>query len=219
MSPRSWMALSALIVAGLLNAVLLSQEHTLPPRPTAVSTVQEAPLRALQYVATRRRRNLLVMGFAPEWAERVGRRIERLAEDAERLQQRLVEGGAASERAFCPGELPQPYAALEVLVADTPAERRNVEIEAPLESRAWFAAADVPALHQRFEEGPRRAHDATVAAVAAVFAGQETSASRRGSFAVPDPDSDRGRAIAEYFARMHVLTELANRPGGICDAG
>lgn len=213
MTLRPWIAVGALLAVLLSNGVLIWQERLLPPRPAPAVRRSDEPLRALRYTPATRRANFAVMGLTSALAEGAAARAERWTADEAALERVLDEGRRVLRPVFCPGPLPPPWAALEVLIAEEGGERRVVEPRRGLERQAWFATSGaVPLLYARLEQGSNRRADATLAGVSAVLVGREARAAQ-GEPVAPSPDSG---AIAEYFGLMHVLTELANRDGGIC---
>jgi len=228
---RPWVILTLGIVALLVNGVLMFQED-MPSVVTGpeVEKVPE-PLLTLTYSRTLRRQNLELMGLSQELADLSAQYMERLERDQKRWDAILQQDRASLGLALCPNkEVPQPYAMLKYLVYEDAQKRYVIEPTRvkKLEPQPWYDTSIVPALYDHFERTERRKADATLMAVSSALLGKEgpaidgaspwsTGALGTWSYARLEKNNPRLRKmVIEYFGLMHYLTELANRPGGIC---
>jgi hypothetical protein len=228
---RPWIIASLLILAVLVNGMLLVNERI--PSQLAEVEVEAADerLKNLQYNAGNRRANLQVMGLSVELAEDTANHYSRFARQAERFEQLLEEQATELTPVLCPAQLPQPYAALSVLVYEENGVRYVVDpmTVKQLERQPWYDASLVPALYDQYERTANRRAEATIMAVSAALLGMEEDAlegqspwSRGvlGSWGFSRLESQQPRVrrlVIEYFSLMHFLTELANDPqDGIC---
>jgi hypothetical protein len=229
---RPWLVVAALVAAFLVNGVLLLRERIPEPADKPVEA-QIEPLRHLEYRENNRRRNLTDgFGMDQALAERTGKQMEAYGKYKPQLAKLLKDHAEVVTEAFCPtDQLPQPYAALEFLVTEVNGRR---DVIAPdrlvvFESQEWFQSdrASIAGVYNALETTGRR-EDATLMGVSAVLLGQErdvlegnspwsTSLFGTWGFAALKRDKPSIEQLAmEYFALMHVLTELANGQDGIC---
>lgn len=228
---RPWVISSLGLVACVLLAVLLATERIpSPDQAPELKKIQEK-LRTLQYQPNNRRANFDVMGLGPDDADAAARYVARYDRQTDKLKKILEDQTAELTRVFCPSEdLPQPYAALEVLVEESNGARYVVD---PIqlkdfESQAWYARSLVPALYDHFERNENRKPDATLMAVSAAILAREGDALEGvspwslglvGTWGFGKLKKQEPRIqvlVIEYFSLMHYLTELANSPRGIC---
>lgn len=228
---RPWVVAGLLLVAVLVNGVLVALERVPTPDAADVVTRVDEPLRHLLYTPTNRRNNFKAMGMDDELAHVVATRIDRLAGQQARFEELLARHAIDVGEAFCPGAgLPQPWAALRFLVREENGRRDVVDPTRLLafEPQPWFAAAPVEPLYRHLEVVPDRQPDATLMGVAAALLGREIDAlegrspwSRGlvGSWGFRRLVRDAPQVekmVVDYFSLVHYLTELANRPDGIC---
>lgn len=227
---RPWVVTALLITAVLFNALLLYQER-IPSRvaETEVVTTDER-LKNLQYNAGTRRDNFKLMGMGFDLAESTANQFSRFEKQKGKLERLLDEQASELIGVLCPGELPQPYSALSILVVDENGTRNVVDAVTLVrfEPQPWYAASNVDGLYDRFERTKDRRADATLMAVSAVLLNQESAALDGESpwstgvvgtwgFGRLQKRSPKVTQLAiEYFALMHFLTELANTKKGIC---
>jgi hypothetical protein len=124
---------------------------------------------------------------------------------------------------------------LEYLTDETDQRRFTIDGEnvIKLKPAEWFSegVADVAAVYDKIEKiGDDRRPDATVMGIMAIFAHDEASVIEeippfgRGGLG---GSWSQGQAfkkyegvdknLIRYFGLMHLLAEIANKPGGICD--
>ncbi|MBA2322285.1 MAG: hypothetical protein H0V89_14165 [Deltaproteobacteria bacterium] len=222
----------AVIAAVAANVVLLAQERIPEPADKPIEALEE-PLRHVEYRDNNRRRNLTdSFGMDPALAERTAKRIEQVGRSKAQLQKLLKENAGAVTEAFCPSdELPQPYAALEFLVYEQNGRRDVFQPDrlAVFEPQAWFQVnrGYVSSVYSRVELSGRKA-DATLMGVSGLLLMRERdvlegnspwSQSVFGTWGFSRLVKEQAsieQLATEYFAFMHLLTELANAPDGIC---
>lgn len=228
---RPWIVGGLLLVAVLVNGALIALERVPSSDATEVVTRVDEPLRHLLYTPTNRRNNFKIMGMDDDLAHVVATRIDRHTASQARLEELLTRHAADVGQAFCPNSgMPQPWAALRFLVREENGRREVVDPTRLLafEPQPWFAAAPVEQLHREFEAVAQRPPDATLMGVSAALLGKEIEALegrspwsrglvgswgfRRLSRDAPQVE----KMVVDYFSLVHYLTELANRPGGIC---
>ena len=193
----------------------------------------DEPLRHLSYVATNRNDNFLEMGLPQDLADLATKEARKLDAVKARLSKLVTDQALDIGGAFCPkpSALPQPYAALEFLVIQDAGVRTVVNARQELfefEAQRWFNVDSNPAgLYEVYERSQTRRQDATIMAVGAALAMREQDAiNHRGPWsngffgggfsALEEEVPSIRQRTAEYFALMHVLTEIANQPDGIC---
>jgi hypothetical protein len=231
MTWRPWVIVSLGIVVSILLSVLVATENIPSPEQTADLKKIQEKLRTLQYQPNNRRANFDVMGLAPDDADAAARYVARYDRQIEKFKKILNDQTAELTDVFCPSEdLPQPYSALEFLVEESSGARYVVDpIQLKnLEAQTWYERSLVPALYDHFERSEARKPDATLMAVSSVILIREADALEGVSpwslglvgswgFAKLRKQDPRIQVLViEYFSLMHLLTELANSPRGIC---
>lgn len=193
----------------------------------------DEPLRRVSYRATNRNSNFVDMGLPQPLADEVTAEARKLDEHKKRLAKLIEEQALDIGKALCPnpGKLPQPYAAMEYLVVQDGGERSVVNARKALfefEQQSWYATdSNVPGVYERLERTQRRRPDASLMGVAAILAMREADAINErgpwakglfgGSFETLESENPSIRIkTVQYFALVHVLTEIANDPDGIC---
>lgn len=231
MTWRPWVIVSLGLVASVLLALLLvTEEVPSPDQGPDLKKIQEK-LRTLQYLPNNRRANFEVMGMNAEHADATARWVGKFDRQTAKFQKILEDETAELAPILCPSEdLPQPYAALRVLIEESNEVRYVVDpIQLrTLEPQDWYQRSLVPAVYDHFERSEARKPDATLMAVSAVILRREVDALEGvspwslglvGSWGFNRLKSGDPRIQAltiEYFSLMHYLTELANSPRGIC---
>lgn len=226
-----WAVVSAtLLVALVVNAALIFSEEPLPePRDWAPELVED-PFENVVWEATRRFQNMEQFGMSAEDAKEVTERTKFYMRQADRLERLMDKQDDLVGEALCyTGDLPQPYALLEFTVEEKAGQRRMlqpVQIN-EFEPQLWFTDLNAMNLYQREERTSKRREDATVLVIAAVLLGEEQSLfDRAGPYGTgPLTGYERLKKkkpqvhvlVRDYFAFAHVLAELANKDGGICD--
>ncbi len=233
MTFRPWVILTLGVVAFLINSVLMFQEDM--PSVMSGPEVEKAqePLLTLTYSRTNRRQNLETMGLDTDLADLAAVHMERLEKEQKRWDAIVAQDPAGLGLALCPNkEVPQPYAMLRFLVYQDAQKRYVIEPTriSQLEPQPWYDTniVSIPALYAHFERTERRRADATLMAVSAALLGQEGAAldgqspwsmGSFGTWSYPRLEASNNRLrkmVIEYFGLMHYLTEMANKPGGIC---
>lgn len=193
----------------------------------------DEPLRHITYRATNRNSNFLDMGLPQPLADEATAEARKLDEHKKRLSKLLEDQALDVGDALCPraGKLPQPYAAMEFIVVQDGGERSVVNARKALfelEAQPWWGLdSNAAGVYERLERTQQRRPDASLMGIAAILAMREADAidergpwSRGlfgGSFESIEGESPSIRKkTVEYFALMHVLTEIANDPDGIC---
>lgn len=229
---RPFLVLLLLVVAVLVDGVLLVRERIPQGAEKSVEALVE-PLRHVEYRENNRRRNLSeTFGMDAALTERTAKQIETYSRYRVQLAKLLKDHAEVVGEAFCPTEdLPQPYAALEFLVTETNGRR---DVTPPdrlvvLEPQEWYAEtrATTSGVYNTVELEGRRS-DATLMGVSAILLGQEQDVlegnrpwsrslfSSWGFAALRAEKPSIERVAMEYFALMHLFTELANAQDGIC---
>ena len=226
-----WAVVSAaLLVALVVNAALIFSEEPLPePRDWAPELVED-PFENIVWEASRRFQNMEQFGMSAEDAKEATERTKFYMRQAERLERLMDKQDDLVGEPLCyTGDLPQPYALLEFVVEEKASQRRMlqpVQIN-EFEPQVWFTDLNAMNLYQREERTAKRREDATVLVIAAVLLGEEQRLFDRAGPYGTGPLSGYERLkkkkpqvqvlVRDYFAFAHVLAELANKDGGICD--
>lgn len=236
MSWRPWMVVFALIVSLLGSAALMSQEVIPSLEIKEEVSLQNEPLRQLNYVPTARINNFVEMGMDDTMAKDTADLVVKLQVHRQRYMKMLDEQALQIGESFCPtpSGLPQPYAAMRWLVRQEGGRRDVIDAHnqlATFEEQAWFQKEGLALpVYNVLERSARRKADATLMGVSAVLLGREGEAvNERGpwsngvfgnitsGFGALQSDNPRiTRLASEYFAIVHYLTELANEQDGIC---
>lgn len=191
------------------------------------------PLRHMVYRATNRNDNFLEMGLPQDLADLATAEARKLEPVKARLTKLMDDQALDVGGAFCPkpSDLPQPYAAMEFLLIQEAGARTVVNARQELfefEAQRWFSTDSNPkGLYEVYERSQTRRQDATLLGVAAAISIREGDAiNHRGPWstgffgggfsALEDEVPSVRQKTAEYFALMHMLTEIANQPDGIC---
>ncbi len=234
-SMRPFAVVFGLVVAGVTLVGLVVQEK-LPRRASDDRTeIQDEPLRKIKYSPSLRRDNFTFMGLSPEDADRAAEQAKRLMKNKARFEAMLEEQAADVGIAFCPepSQLPVIYGAMRFLVVEEGGVRSVIDGFNQLlrfTEQPWYATAgSVRPVYDALEARKDRRVDATVMGIAAIFTMREQEAVNYegpwsnnaflgGDFetVVREHPSVRQKTI-EYLALVHVLSEIANRPDGICD--
>lgn len=209
----------------------------LPRRESDDTTnIVDEPLRGITFTASLRRENFAAMGLEREDAEEAAEMAVALFNlKGKGFEEMLDTQAAEVSDAFCPepSRLPTPYGAMEWLVEENSGVRGVVTGERLLEldKQPWFAIQNsARPVYDALEARKDRALNASVMGIAALIAKRETEALDRsgpwsrsrwaaGSFSslVADDLALRQKTL-RYLALMHVLTEIARKPDGICQS-
>ena len=232
---RPWIVVLALFVSLVLNAALVFQEKVPELQVDEDPELAREPLRHLTYSSRQRRKNFEVMGLDEEHRERAAGIADRLyKQNAKRYRKMFEEQGLEVARTFCPttSGLPQPYDAMRLLIIEEAGSRDVIDGTNALflfEEQSWFETAGTALpVYNRLERRRGRRNDATLMGVSALLLGREGEAVNErgpwstgflggGSFATIESENPAIRqTTAEYLALVHVLTEIANEPDGLC---
>lgn len=228
------------VVFGLVSAFVLlcglAAREELPRRPSDDQTeALEEPLRKLRFTASLRRDNFMTLGLSGEMADETAELAKRYMKNKQRFEKMLEDQAADVGIAFCPepSQLPSIYGAMRFLVG----EERNVRFVIDPDNelirfneQPWFATSgSVRPVYDALETRKDRRRDATLMGIAAILTRREqeainlegpwsNSAFLGGSFdTVVDSNRSVEQKAKEYLAIAHILSEIANRPDGICD--
>jgi hypothetical protein len=237
MNWRPWMVVLALALCLVFSLALVVQEPIPDLEVKEEVTLDDEPLRHLNYVPSARLNNFLEMGMDEELAQTTSALVAGLQPNRERYLKLLDEQALEVGVAFCPSPsgLPQPYAAMQFLVVQEAGKRDVVDALGGLfrfEVQPWYTKdGRAPQVYNTLERTARRKQDATLMGVSAVLLSREEDAIRErgpwatsllggvgfGAFATLKSENPRiAQLAAEYFALVHYLTELANEQDGIC---
>jgi hypothetical protein len=232
---RFFAILTTLSVALVVNGWLLATEDVEPPKAAAevVNATAQDPLRMIAYMPSTRLENFLAFGFSEDLAEVAFAQTRRMDDRKGFLEEMVRRDREVLSPVLCPsGSLPQRYAALKVLVQEE--NGKLVVISGTTmtyaEAQEWYAGSSVREVYEAVELSSTRKADATVMGVGGVLLQRDSDVIEGRapwgggmmnvgwSFGdmVERWPSVTGDLIA-YFATMHVLTEIANAQGGICD--
>jgi hypothetical protein len=191
----------------------------------------------MNFVAGDRAANLKTLGLTDKMikdAERSFRiaeanqmleRLDGLIEDAENrsaLQEEICSTSSA---------LRPRYTALGWLVQRKGTKLQVIEPErtSQLKRQDWIRSSTVNAIYNKLDRTPHRLEDAPLMIVAAVLAGQEEAAREgytpwgfggAGNWSweeVVKRNPGIERECLNYFVLMHLLLEVANKDGGLCE--
>lgn len=192
-------------------------------------------LLGLVYTPSTRQNNFEAFGFTEEQAVEAARRTQRLdASYRTKFEELIGEFPDEASLAFCPNRIPQRVGALALLVQEVNGSRRVIDPAylASLETQEWWGvhAATVEQVYDKLIVRMDQ-HDSTVMMVGAVLLHQEDEALRRkspwgsttlGGWSYKKLLSENAgleQQLAAYFSLMHLLSEIANKPGGLCEQG
>lgn len=237
MTWRLFAVFGALSAALVVNGWLLFQENI--DRPEAgveIDNARRDPLLNLSFTPQARARNFEDFGLPEDLRRATMQESARLSDRyRDQLRELLEESAEHAVGILCPNDvLPQRYAALELLAVDQNGTLQIVDASRAfrLERQPWYLDVPVPEIYETLElAGTERRPDATAMGVAAILLGRQedvfTQATPWGSNLL---GGGWGMArlekmypevigpLVEYFALMHVLTEIANEPGGLCSS-
>ncbi len=235
MNWRPWIIAASMFAMLTVNSALLWFEEVEPPEGSeAVTDAVRDPLLALRFNAGTRKSNFKDMfGDDDRLASAAAGKIKKLHKRRGQFREKIVEHADEVSSALCPTSgTPQRYAALSFLV-EAEGERKKV-IRANsityLEVREWYADGYVSQVYNELELSKSRRADATLMGVASILAGQEPLVlnseapfNHRSGFGnwgwagVLKRWPEVENQIIDYFALMHMFTEIANDvEKGIC---
>jgi hypothetical protein len=246
MKLRTIIAVAAMVLAVGMNVWLAYRELSpnqegrngiAPSEVTVRHTVRDNdPLFDLQYASARRGTNFEAYGMPPAMVERASDRAALFAEDYGRKVELMMRDSEDPQRlldAICGENSEQRprYAMLRYLVEQQGAERGPIDFKRAnsLEQGEWAVLSGIDEVYETLEFADDRKDDATLMGVAAIMAGQEEKVAKaqapwgRGGIRrswdwdrVVSDHPGLDVRVVEYFAMMHVVTEFAHGPTGIC---
>jgi hypothetical protein len=233
---RLFMAGASLFLGIGVNGYLLSVEDISGVEQGSKQLIRaEDPLR-ISYVAAERENNMKTFGLDEAKAKQASKKVQDLQDDyGERLTVLLREAGDPNQLAdaLC-GETQDVrprYGALRYIINEEKGRRQVVNLRrvSGIEAQDWYLLSSVGEVYREAELLDDRQPDATVMAIAAILLAKESE--------LLDHNAPWGRGIAlqwswdkvkkenagveerviEYLATMHLLVELAQAEGGLCD--
>jgi hypothetical protein len=225
------------LLAGLHSYLILKEEIVSFEGASTISRSEQDALLTIRYNATSRRENLRRFGLDDALTDRVVAQIEATeAEHGRRLEKLLKNAGdpQAVADGLC-GELSETrprYGALPFVVEERGTERRVIDVGriSSIDAQPWAVTAQISGVYGELEQaGEERQEDATLIAIAAILLGQEPAAIQRSApwgsalwgrwswGSVQERFPTAKGLMVNYFATMHLVVELAQREGGICD--
>ncbi|MCK6525285.1 hypothetical protein L6R49_28100 [Myxococcota bacterium] len=233
---RLFMAGASLFLGVGVNGYLLSVEDISGVEQGSKQLIRaEDPLR-ISYVSAERENNMKTFGLDEAKAKQAAKKVQDLQDDyGERLAVLLREAGDPNQLAdaLC-GETQDVrprYGALRYIINEEKGRRQVVNLRrvSGIEAQDWYLLSSVGEVYREAELIDDRQPDATVMAIAAILLAKESE--------LLDHNAPWGRGIAlqwswdkvkkenagieerviEYLATMHLLVELAQAEGGLCD--
>ena len=239
MTWRTFVIIGALLAAVILNGFIMFRERTAKPEEAnTLSVARKDRLIGISFTAGARIKNFKSFGLTEDQASLAADRTQRLQKDyKDKFTQMLKDSAEDVGWALCAGDtgLPQRYAALAFLVQEENGTRKVIppELMKVFEVQDWWdiAKPTVDALYAEFELNKESPVDTTVMGGAAILLSTEVPAANRESpwgrragtlgnwswGSVVDDNPGIDKRVIEYFATMHLLTEMANTSGGICE--
>jgi len=235
MSWRVFFIIGTIFAALILNTVLIVFEKVQKPDEAQDLEISRTdPLLSLTYTPASRNKNFKDFGLTDDLVGAAAQRTARLeGKYKARFEEKLVEFAEDVGWALCPGNrgLSQRYAVLSFLVEEQNENRKVIPPERLyFEEQEWWeiSVGLVESVYDTFERDKHRREDATVMGIGAILLRKEedalartspwgTGMGSRWSFGKMNEDNPGlDKKLVEYFALMHLLTELANQPSGIC---
>ena len=224
---------AVVLFAFAANIVLCAIEVVEPPSEQAkVTSAVHDPLLQKPFSARTRRQNFKSYGMTPDQVDDTERQAKYIFDQRGELITTLLDEHADDAvQVFCPGKISERYRALSVLVVDKDGtlevlEAGKVRAFTP---QPWFKPDVVGQVYDKLERQKEHHGDATVMGVSAILLQQEPAvfneASPWGSGLLSGwsykkmlrENADMDGMLTRYFALMHVITEIAHRPEGICE--
>jgi len=232
MNWRPWIILALMLGVVVVNSALMFFEKVAGPEQVAqVKDEVKDKLAGLPFAAATRRSNFKAFGLPDDLVDAAATQATRiLAQRKSRYEQMLKDAADDVGPALCAGGLPQRYAALAFLVKEDSGKRQVVDYESVtyFETQEWYDPSMVQDVYNEVELASPPREASTAMGVSAILEKQENKVlngdspwgkglgGRWSLDRVFANYPDAKRKLVNYFAFMHVLTELANEPGGIC---
>jgi len=235
MTWRHFLLAAAVLAMFIVNGVLLFFEDVnLGGEASGPVDRIVDPLLVTVYAPARRLDNFKAFGLPEDLAEDAASRARVIYNDNERLRIMLAEQPELLSQFFCPTSgVPERYSALHVLVEQDEQSGGFIERDVirydrvtSLDIQDWEANSLVGQVYNDVELTTRRRPDSTAMGVGAVLTVRETDLFERNApfgninwrfGRLRSNHADLDAKIAQYFALMHVLTEIAREPEtGIC---
>lgn len=231
-------AAAAFLFTGINGYLLAGEDLLLLEEEKKHDVISQDPLRDLQYIKANRKLNFEKMGFPPKEVEKALRTTQDYEDSyAERVKALLksADDPDALADALC-GEttdISPRYGALRFFVTEEKGRRQavNLRMTSGFEEQEWALAAPIAGVFTETELVDARQPDASLMAIAGILLAKEKEIIEHnkpwGGGLVPgawswelvkkeNPGIDE--LAIDYFATQHLVTELAQAEGGICDA-
>jgi hypothetical protein len=235
MSFRFWLILIGIIVTLILNVYLIQNEHIEVTAQQEVVESYEDQLADVLYLEPERERNLARFGFDEQMIRKASRQFKRIERYKPQLKAQLkkVEDPVLLAEVFCPRDssLVRPrYAAVRLLIKEENGKRivLSPKIDLELIEQDWSMTLPLLDIYESVEKTKEDLPNSTVMVLAALLTKNEDALVRRlepwgrsldGSWdwdAVIEKFPKSEEDLIDYVVLMHLMTELANDPEGIC---
>lgn len=238
MSLRTWLSVSSLFIMAGIYGYLLSIEDIVVGDEKADTVKQaEDPLIDLAYTAASRAKDFEAFGMPEDMAKRALDLARRMEDTGKKERLRLLMDQAPEPTeladALCGAgsQLRPRYGALRFVVAEVQGQRRPIDIDrvSSLQREDWASVSPIVSVYNDAELIQDRKPDATLMAVAAILAQQESELLNgykpwgRGLAGTWSWDKVKKsfpgleQHVLEYFVIMHLAVEIANEDGGLCE--
>lgn len=236
MNLRSWLIVVGIIAMCILNVFLISNEHIEESIKKEMVGDYEDRYGNLIYTKAERENNLKDFGLDEQAIKRTLKQIgkyERRYKD--NFPSRITESQELPLMAeiFCPRDVKavRPrYAAARLLIKEKNNKRMVIDpkIDTDLSEQTWTKSISFLDLYENIEKTKDRPPYSTVMFIAALLTKNEELLSRREEpwgrtlnnswnwNAVQEQYPDVGAELINYFALMHLFTEIANDEKGVC---
>lgn len=236
MSWRPWITSSLMIGTVIFNAALLWLEHIEPPKGAADAKNEVSDkLLDMTFIASDRYENFVDMGLSEDLAKAAAEKARRLSSETRLNGFRQMLQDARDEvvpYACANTGLHPRYAMAAFLVV---AENDELQVIEPTSVAfsvgEWYAESRIVDVYNTLELNPKRQADATLMGMSAVLLKQEEKVmysdppfnhnslmgSGWGWERVEKAYPSAKKKVIEYFSMMHVVGELANARGGVCE--
>jgi hypothetical protein len=232
MNWRPWIIVGLLLAVFVVNGALMHYEEVDKPGEEAeLVDVVTDDLANVPFAASTRLKNFKAFGLSDDDAELAVREAAAVDKRRERFKELVREYSDDVGRALCPsGGIPQRYAALSFLVQEKDGVRSVIPLDniTYFEIQDWYGNSLVETIYASVElEAPKK-EASTAMAISAILLSRESDLidgkppwgsgmlSTWSITKVIDKYPEVERKLIQYFGLMHVLTEIANEPDGIC---
>jgi hypothetical protein len=231
MNWRPWIITALFLGVIVVNTALMFFEEVATPESAAeVLDEVKDKLALIPFTAATRLGNFKSFGMPDDLAEATVDQARRIASRKERYQELLKEHADEVGITLCAGGMPQRYAALAFLVEEQEGKRIVIPYDRVtyFEVREWYDPGQIQDIYNEVELANPPLEASTAMGISAIILGREAQViegtspwgkglGARWSFdRVLSKFPEVKKNLVEYFAFMHVLTEIANADGGIC---